>query len=175
MAQIKNTIVGFGTVELEQLENIQGNLKVLTDTGYQKLKTNIIKNGFDSVFYVWKSKTKTKTRLRLLDGVQRLDALKRMKEEGYQLPELKAVFIKAKDLAEAKQRMTSYLSQFGEFTQQGIDEFLTPMKVEDMTQIMGSAIDLKDIEVNIDDFFKHGTKEKAEKHTVCPKCGYVFE
>jgi len=172
---IKNKIEGFGEVDLDTLLETQGNLKVLTEEGEDKLRANIKTNGWDSVFYVWRQKTKAGEKLHVLDGHQRITVLKKLREEGVTLPPLHAVFIEAKTLAQARKIATSYMSQFGDFTVEGIREYLVPLGMADAVQIRGSVIELEREEIDLEGLFEDHDEKHEVKYIVCPECGHEFE
>lgn len=110
------------TLPLAYLEVLQGNLKTLTDERYKKLKKSILKHGFCFPLFVWQDDENNKHWI--LDGSQRHNALNRMKDEGYKIPQLPVVFIPAKSVEDAKSKILAAASQYGQFTDLGVSEFL---------------------------------------------------
>ena len=71
------------TAPLVTLKPIQGNLKDLTDENFERLKAEILDEGFIAPFFIWvKDGEKW-----LLDGHQRQRALLKMKEQGIKMPD----------------------------------------------------------------------------------------
>ena len=70
-------VKGTKTKPLKDFENFQGNLKSLPSDKLEKLKTNILKNGFISPIFLWKGNNY------ILDGHQRITALKSLIYEGH--------------------------------------------------------------------------------------------
>ena len=71
-------------VPLADLTPLQGDLKDLSEGNFEKLKKSILKHGITFPFFVWQSGGKNY----ILDGTQRDRVLKRMAEEGYEVPPL---------------------------------------------------------------------------------------
>jgi hypothetical protein len=109
---------------LDGLVIIQGDLKELSEENYAKLRRRIETLGFDAPVFVWHDK--------VLDGTQRCRVLRTMLEEGWVLPggEVPVCDILAETLAEAKDRLLGYVSQYGRLTRGGLRAFLEGM---DMT------------------------------------------
>lgn len=112
---------------LENLHVLQGDLKDLSTENYEKLKNEILIEGFDAPFFTWQEPSKI---IWILDGTQRFRVLTKMKQEGYAIPFLPIVPIIAKDIAEAKRKLLGYASQYGAVTSQGLYEFLSQANIE---------------------------------------------
>src|SRR5215475_10573600 len=69
-------------INLADLTQLQGDLKELSEGNFNKLKTSILKHGITFPFFVWQNQSVNY----ILDGTQRDRVLKRMIEEGYQVP-----------------------------------------------------------------------------------------
>jgi len=59
-----------------------------------------------------------------MDMHQRIKALNSLFEDGYTIPDIPIVYIKAKDKKEAKEKLLHISSQYGEFDRGGLDDFL---------------------------------------------------
>lgn len=107
-------------LDYRTLKDMQGDLKLLTNENYNKLKNVLTTRGFRVPFYVWKDKNEYWT----ADGHQRLRVFRKEgvtnSAGGYEFP---VVFIEAKDLSEAKTMLLEISSQFGTITQEGYDAF----------------------------------------------------
>ena len=104
MKQIKTILIKCDnekTLELSEMTELQGGLKIRSESDYEKIKKSILTYGFSFPFFVWKS---GKTNY-LLDGHGRYETLKKMREEGYIIPPLPVYYVKAKDKTEAKQKL----------------------------------------------------------------------
>jgi len=104
---------------IDEMQDFQGELKVLTDEAKDKLKNSIIAKGFRIPIFMWKNK--------ILDGHQRIEAITSLVEEDdYNLPknQLPYVEIPAKNEKEAKEMLLLISSQYGAMTEEGVLEFL---------------------------------------------------
>lgn len=119
-------------VPLENLLPFQGELKTLSEVNYQKLKKQILDEGFCAPVFVWKNDGK----YFLCDGHQRTITLNKMKAEGYKIPDVPAVEIQAKTKREAKKKLLSYVSQFGKVDKQGLYQYIidAELGIEDMQE-----------------------------------------
>jgi len=124
--------------DIKDLENFQGNLKVLTDENYKKLKKEILELGFCEAITVWNNK--------ILNGHQRVTVLGRMREEGYTVPPIPVNTVDAKDKAEAKRIILSLTSQFGKITSDGLYAFMKEAEI-DMDEVM-SSFSFSDVDLN---------------------------
>lgn len=107
------------TLNIAEMTEFQGGLKARTDIDYDKIKLSIIKYGFSFPFFVWKSEGKNY----ILDGHGRFETLCRMQKDGYLIPDVPVVFVEAKDLKEAKQKLLRLNSQYGKMTKESVLEF----------------------------------------------------
>lgn len=123
MKQVRLEWLETKKVPIDSLEDFQGQLKNLTKDRYNQFKKVLIKDGFTEPVSVWKN---PKGKHKLLNGHQRLRTLKMMRDEGYVVPkDIPANFIEAKDEKEAKRKLLSLASQYGEVTEDGLYEFAT--------------------------------------------------
>lgn len=125
---------------IENLNEFQGELKTLSTVNFEKLKKQIIEQGFSSPFLVWKNNGT----YFLLDGHQRKRVVTKLKEAGYKVPDLPCVEIFAKTKLEAKKKLLSYVSQFGKVESQGLYEFIieSEIPIEDMADFEIPEIDM---------------------------------
>ena len=80
-------------LELSDLTEFQGNLKERENTDYEKIEKSIKKHGFSFPFFVWKHDGLN----HVLDGHGRLGALKKMAEQGENIPPLPVVYVDCKN------------------------------------------------------------------------------
>ena len=174
---------GAGTLPYTKLERFQGELKVLTDEGYAKLKGEIVATGFSEPISVW---IKDKHHY-VLNGHQRLTTVRRMvEEEAWEGPDLPVSYIEARSLHEARKKVLSLTSQYGKLSQQGLFEYMGESGL--------SADDLAGVsfpEFNMDKFREEhfgggppedglppppGGPDDGERQKVeCPECGHEFD
>lgn len=178
---------GAALVELDELTELQGNLKILPETQYQKLKSSIVDLGFSFPVHAWRHGGKKY----ILDATQRTRTLKRMREEDkYVVPKLPVVWVSAKDKKEAVRKLLAAASQYGQVTPDGLHELASHFKIE--LEILKT--DFSFPEINMPQFeaayytpveevsfkAKTGSKEIDEAdfqsfHHQCPKCGFSFD
>lgn len=146
------------TLELAEMTELQGGLKERTDIDYDKIKLSIIKYGFSFPFYIWKS---GKTNY-ILDGHGRFETLCRMQKDGYIIPPLPVFYIKAKDKAEAKQKLLRLNSQYGKMTKESVLEFAEDIDLNfDEIALPDTTIDFADDTEAVEDFpeLKEGDRD----------------
>lgn len=120
MEQIKINCKVSDFLELDDLQEFQGELKKRTDDDVEKIKKSILKYGFSFPFFVWKNGEVNYT----LDGHGRLLTLKRMRKHGYDIPSLPVVFVGAENEEEAKNLLLRLNSQYGKMTKDSILDFI---------------------------------------------------
>ena len=129
--KIPVTCKGSKKLPLSDLLGFQGNLKTLHETESQKLRRSILKHGFAFPVFVWGT--------HILDGHQRVFVLRQMIDEGYLVDDIPVVEIKAKDRAEAAEKLLLLNSRFGEITDAGMIEFIEAFD-----------LDLSSLELNLE-------------------------
>lgn len=178
---------GADVVELDGLSELQGNLKVLPEEQYQRLKRSIIELGFSFPVHAWRSASKKF----ILDATQRTRALKRMRDEdGYKVPKLPVVWVDAKDKKEAVRKLLAAASQYGQVTPDGLFDLAKMFKIDiDMLKSDFSfpELDMKAFEssyfsemADVSFKAKVGSKELDEADFQefdhqCPKCGFGWD
>lgn len=101
MKKVEIKCEGAAYKPINELIDLQGDLKHLPQEKARKLKASIIKHGFIAPFFVWDNDGV----LRLIDGHQRLKVLKAMREEGWEIPDLPVVYINAENEESAKEKL----------------------------------------------------------------------
>lgn len=117
---IKVTCQGATSLALDELVEFQGGLKKLSKKNLDKLKARILEDGFNVPFFVWKHDGTNS----LLDGHQRVRALKSLQSDGYEIPPLPVAIIEASDIADAKKKLLAISSQYGEFDSEELSSWL---------------------------------------------------
>lgn len=133
MEEIKLAINTKDVLGVSLLEALQGNLKVLPDENYQKLKKEMLKDGFSFAVHVWEDKSAGK--IFILDGHQRVAALKRASSEGIKIPQVPVVFVEADDVNHAKRKVLAAASQYGKFDQSGAEQFIQTIEGIDISYL----------------------------------------
>ena len=163
-------------LDLHQLTPLQGDLKELSQSNFNKLKQSILRHGITFPFFIWQNDSKNY----ILDGTQRDRVLLKLVAAGYQCPPLPCALIEAKDKREAAEKILLISSQYGRMTEESLDEFLAENDL--------SFLDLADeLELpSIDESYFRDPNEFAaasadeqgrldKKNPVtCPECGHEF-
>lgn len=166
--EIQIKAAGAITVPLEELVQIQGNLKELSEDNYVKLHDLIVQTGFDSPIQVWENPEGKKL---ILDGTQRVRVLLKLKEEGYSIPNLPVDLIYADNLLDARKRLLTKVSEYGHVSEVGLDEFINEADAI-IEPDFGELLDIPGI-----DFDKADNEEKPKrepKEVECPACNNRF-
>lgn len=108
------------TLKLEEMTELQGNLKARSDDDVDKIIKSIKKYGFSFPFFIWKHDGIN----HCLDGHGRIKALYRLKEMGFLIPPLPVVYVDCKDKIEAKEKLLRLNSQYGKMSVESVLEFV---------------------------------------------------
>ena len=126
MGQVQMKVEGLRHVDISDLNVFQGGLKDLSTENYERLKGQIVRQGFSFPMFVWVNDGQ----MWLIDGHQRLRVLTKMREEGVDVPEVPVVVVQADSYKEAKEKLLSAASQYGEVTSQGLYEYLAESGID---------------------------------------------
>jgi len=153
---MEDKIIKTELVEWEKLKLFQpADLKKMSKSQLNKLKTSLKKNGFESPFYVWQDKEN----IWCLDGHMRIPIMKLLQDEGEHIPlKLPANFIKCKDKAEAKKAVLIYNSKYADISKEGFLSFIDNL---DLNNIM-DEFTFDDI-LEQENFLQLDVKEKELK------------
>lgn len=110
------------TVSIDEVNITQGDLKFLSKSNYDKLKSSIERHGFYIPIYVWIDDNGKKW---LLDGTQRSHVLK---TEQWKEP-VPYLTVRANNLEDAASRLLEITSQYGTITQEGLDEYIAKFEL----------------------------------------------
>lgn len=123
---------GASQLALKDMVHFQNNLKELSQLDYEKFRSKLLELGFSEPFSIWRNEGKCY----ILNGHQRRITLMRMIEEGIEMPRLFPVnWVQAEDYDQAKRKVLSLASQFGEITFDGLKDFAEQMDV-DMNELL---------------------------------------
>jgi 1-aminocyclopropane-1-carboxylate deaminase/D-cysteine desulfhydrase-like pyridoxal-dependent ACC family enzyme/DNA modification methylase len=126
---------------LDELYEFQGELKTISDDELEKLKKSILKYGFSFPVFVWENK--------ILDGHQRMKAVRQLVEQGYKIKDnkLPVVRIEAKDEKEAAEKLLLINSRYAKIDQEGFQVFTFEfdLDLDEMTEL----IELPEIDITI--------------------------
>src|SRR5215831_15272199 len=163
-------------LDLDQLTPLQGDLKELPQTNFNKLKQSILRHGITFPFFVWQSEGTNY----ILDGTQRDRVLLKLVAAGYECPPLPCALIDSKDKREAAEKILLISSQYGRMTEESLDEFLAENDLSFLE--LADELELPSID---DAYFKDpngfsaaGEDEQGrldqKKPVKCPQCGHQF-
>ena len=102
MPAIQIKCKGSGVMALDDLTELQGELKSLSVSDYKRLKKSILDLGFSFPEQVWKAPD---GKTWCLDGHQRIRTLRQMRDkEGFKVPSIPVCEVEAADLKEARRK-----------------------------------------------------------------------
>jgi hypothetical protein len=171
-------------IAMEDLTEFQGNLKNLDEPSFRKLRNKILVQGFSFPIFVWKSEDGNNF---ILDGHQRLRVLQALKKEGYEIPEIPVAIVHADSYKEAKEKLLSAASQFGDIEGQGLYEYITENSMEpdyvlENFKMAGFDVDRFMAEYYQAEVPNYGDKneeipeeEFSKFQHTCPKCGFMWD
>ena len=176
--EIKITCKGSAYVPLDTLQNFQGNLKTLEKSALEKLKRSLLKYGFAFPVFTWGKD--------ILDGHQRIFALKELIKSGHTIGNIPIAEIDADSKKEAGEKLLMLNSHYAKMTDDGLYEFLNDCDID----ISDLAVDLELPDINLDDFmegfinteipdFQPGSEDDQgrldqKEPTICPECGHQW-
>ncbi len=164
--KIRNDVERLEMMDIDQLTPFQGGLKELSDVNYAKLKAKIVKLGFSEAIGVWQSEGNNF----ILNGHQRLKTLTRMRDdEDYEIPPVPVLIIKAENFKQARRKVLSLTSQFGEMTAESLHNFMLESEIpfDELDSFRFPEVSLESM---ADQFDEKPPKEEPE---VVPKS--IFE
>ncbi len=122
MSKTINIVCNSGlSMSINDINNLQGDLKTLSDESRSKLRHQIETTGFAYAPHVWLNPADKK--FYLIDGHQRIAVVRDMIKDGFECPKIPVVEIKAASIREAKIRVLQSIAQYGQVTNQGFYEF----------------------------------------------------
>lgn len=148
---------GAFNVELDEILELQGNLKDLSEDNYIKLAYSMIDYGFSFPFFLWIDQEGKKW---IVDAHQRKRTLTRMRNVGimkdgellkFTIPSLPAVQIHAKDKVEAKKKLLLLNSRYGNVTQEGFYEYINEEGLEIPMEDFSELLYIPEVELEYTD------------------------
>jgi len=127
--------------DLNQLHELQGELKSLSEENYAKLKQSILEHGFHTPIAVWDDGDK----LWIVDGHQRKRTLLCMEQEGFHLPNIPVIRIRAFSLQEAAQILLTMVSVYGKVQSQGLYEYQNTYQID--VKVLEQRYDLPNLDM----------------------------
>lgn len=108
-----------------ELVIIQGALKSLSKSSYEKFKRSILRFGVISPVHVWVDQGINK----VLDGTHRTKAFLQMILEGYECPKVPVTYLDADNEKEARAMILALVSQYAKIETDGLYEFMTESEI----------------------------------------------
>lgn len=173
---VESVDLRFEMVSLDELEDLQGSLKFMTEESRQRLRTSLLKHGFTYPCFIWNDGKKK----RILDGHQRVHETRALRDEGHDVPaKVPVVVVPAKSARDAKEKLMLAVSQYGTVSVSGLDEFLKSARLDaakldrlvqlpdlDLSSLVPvGELDVEPFEPDVDILV---TTNK------CPSCGYEW-
>lgn len=126
---IRISCKGSRVLPWDDLHPFQGNLKDLSLENFERLKHEILTEGFTDPINAWYDPDQE--RWFILDGHQRLRVVQILvEEEGYFCPPLPIAEVLADSYDNAKKKLLGLASQYGNVTSQGLFEFAQEAEIE---------------------------------------------
>lgn len=141
--EIKIRCEGAVEVLLDDLHEMQGELKTLSREDHERLRGEILKSGFSFPPHVWRD---PEGKHWILDGHQRIKVVRRLVElEGYAKPAIPISFVIAESFEEARGKLLAAASAYGKVTNDGLVEYLRETEIgaeEMMARFRFAEIDM---------------------------------
>lgn len=157
---------GAATQSLNELKDLQGGLKKLSKKNLEKLKKRIVSSGFCAPFFIWDDGES----LRIIDGHQRRAALLSLEADGYEIPPLPVDYIHAETEEEAKEILLSVSSQYGEWVEDELAEW-----IENIDDELKKSLRLVDKEMRIRPSSTIGDNDVPEEVEPVTQLGDLYE
>lgn len=176
-------------IPLDELHEIQGDLKTMSVEAYTKFRQLVEAKGIWFATHVWKEPTevngKKAFRWNIVDGTGRRRMFMKMRDDDYDIPPIPCVEIEAKNLKEAKEAVLAASSMFHKIHGQGLYEFMgsdfeigdlikfdLPMNMEKFEMEFFEGEPPVDEPVGAEkEIVTFEVDPNAKKHE-CPRCGY---
>lgn len=173
---IKISCQGNQTVGIDELNDLQGNLKDLSEENYIKLRNSITQYGFSFPILMWIDSEGKKW---IIDAHQRRRTLLKMREEGWTIPPLPADIIEASSKSEAKRKLLLLNSRYGKVDLQGYEEFIHEPGAEIDEASMEDFLAIPELEgwdepAGNNKELTSGNTPSEIKEVKCPDCGREF-
>lgn len=117
---------GAAAIDIEELSPFQDDIKTMTPSTLKKLENVIISQGFSEPIAVWPNDGRNW----ILNGHQRHTALQSLRSKGWFIPPIPVAIVEADDEDEARKKVLTLASQFGDFNQDHLLEFVAKAKLD---------------------------------------------
>ena len=117
---------GADTIDINELSPFQDDIKTMTPSTLKKLENVIISQGFSEPIAVWQNEGRNW----ILNGHQRHTALMSLRSKGWFIPPIPVAIVDAEDEDDARKKVLTLASQFGDFNQDHLLEFVAKAKLD---------------------------------------------
>lgn len=117
---------GAAAIDIEDLSPFQDDIKTMTPSTLKKLENVIISQGFSEPIAVWPNDGRNW----ILNGHQRHTALQSLRSKGWFVPPVPVALVDAADEDEARKKVLTLASQFGDFNQDHLLEFVAKARLD---------------------------------------------
>lgn len=199
--KIKIQCEGSTSVLLEDLVDMQGELKSLTNENRDRLAVSILKLGFIAPIFVWLNPDGER---KIMDGHQRVTTLTWLKSKGWSIPKLPVAVIYAATENDAREKLIQITSQYGDINLDVLDDWFKNLGEEladhsrilelDLSEVMAEMgqnignfkpnlepgkdtklVDDKDVGKATAKLSREGDqKQVITVEAICPECGHEF-
>lgn len=128
MKEVSIRCEGARSVSINDLHPFQDDIKTLQPATLRKLENVIIEQGFSEPIAVWANSPDEK--LWILNGHQRLTALQSLASKGWFIPPIPVAMVQADDEQEARKKVLTLASQFGDFSGDHLAEFVAKAQLD---------------------------------------------
>lgn len=163
---------GAVTFGLDELNDMQGDLKDLSEEHYVKLRNSMLTYGFSFPIFTWNDNGK----IYILDAHQRIRTLRKMRDEGIVIPPLPADIIFAANKVEAKKKLLLLNSRYGKITREGFDAFIDEpgFEVGDDIEELLVIPEVEYFDEPSNEGNNDGGNPQKTREIVCPACQHTF-
>lgn len=165
MKQIEIKCSAKDYLEIGDLTEFQGNLKLRDNEDFNKITRSILKHGFCFPFFVWKKDDINY----VLDGHGRLGAMQRLDELGYKIPSLPVVYVDCKNERAAKDLLLRLNSFYGRMTKESVLEFTEELDI-DFSDLALPTLSMNLENLELPDIIEENNNGVDETMNILVKC-----
>ena len=128
MKEVSIRCEGARSISIDELFPFQDDIKTMKPSTLRKLEKVILEQGFSEPIAVWANSPDEK--MWILNGHQRMTALQSLKSKGYFIPPIPVTMVQAEDEQEARKKVLTLASQFGDFDGDNLAEFVAKAQLD---------------------------------------------
>lgn len=128
MKEVSIRCEGARSVSINDLHPFQDDIKTMKPSALKKLERVIMEQGFSEPIAVWSDSPDGK--LWILNGHQRMTALQSLASKGWFIPPIPVALVSAEDEQEARKKVLTLASQFGDFSGDHLAEFVAKAQLD---------------------------------------------